>query len=54
MASAALGVLGVLLCALSPAWGARGYHRIALGSVLVGALLAGGAAFALVRPLLGH
>jgi hypothetical protein len=54
MASAALGVLGVLLCGLSPAWGARGYHRIALGSVLVGALLAGGAAFALLQPLAGR
>jgi hypothetical protein len=51
MASAALGVLGVLLCGLSPAWGARGYHRIALTSVLIGALLAGGAAFVLLQPL---
>jgi len=37
---AALGVLGVALCALSPAWGARGYHRVALGLVLGGAVLA--------------
>jgi hypothetical protein len=37
---AALGVLGVALCALSPAWGARGYHRVALGLVLAGAALA--------------
>jgi hypothetical protein len=37
---AALGVLGVVLCALSPAWGARGYHRVALGLVLMGATLA--------------
>ena len=37
---AALGVLGVALCALSPAWGAQGYHRAALGLVLTGAVLA--------------
>jgi hypothetical protein len=37
---AALGVLGVALCAVSPAWGARGYHRVALGLVLGGAALA--------------
>jgi len=40
MAIAALGVLGVLLCALSPAWGARGRHRMALGSIGLGAALA--------------
>jgi hypothetical protein len=37
---AALGVLGVALCALSPAWGARGYYRAAVGLVLGGAALA--------------
>lgn len=42
---AALGVLGVALCALSPAWGSRGYHRVALSLVL------GGAALALVAAL---
>ena len=37
---AALGVIGVALCALSPAWGARSYHRVAFGLVLGGAALA--------------
>jgi hypothetical protein len=40
MVVAGLGVLGVLLCGLSPAWGARGYHRMALASVGIGAMLA--------------
>jgi hypothetical protein len=37
---AALGVLGVALCALSPAWGARGHHGMALSLVGMGATLA--------------
>jgi hypothetical protein len=44
MALAALGVLGVLLCATSPAWGARGHHRLAAGHLVLGAALALGAA----------
>ena len=38
--AAAIGVLGVALCALSPAWGARGFHRTALASIALGALAA--------------
>ncbi len=41
MMAAALGVLGAVLCALSPAWGARGRHGLAI------AFIAGGAALAL-------
>lgn len=40
MAVAAMGMLGALLCALSPAWGARGYHRMAAGQLFAGAVLA--------------
>lgn len=40
MTLAALGVLGVVLCATSPAWGARGHHRLAIGHLVVGAGLA--------------
>ncbi len=40
MTMAALGVLGATLCALSPAWGARGYHATALAFVALGAVLA--------------
>ena len=40
MMMAALGVAGVLLCGTSPAWGARGYHRMALASIALGAALA--------------
>lgn len=48
MAAAALGMIGAALCALSPAWGARGYHRIAAGLAGVGALLALLAAVSLI------
>lgn len=41
---AALGVFGVALCAVSPAWGARGHHGMALALVGMGATLALGAA----------
>lgn len=37
---AALGILGAVLCAVSPAWGGRGYHGVALGCVGLGAALA--------------
>lgn len=37
---AALGVLGAALCALSPAWGARGHHRVAAALIALGATLA--------------
>ncbi len=37
---AVLGMLGALLCALSPAWGARGHHGMALGAAGLGAALA--------------
>ena len=40
MTTAALGMLGAMLCALSPAWGARGYHATALALVAFGAMLA--------------
>jgi hypothetical protein len=40
MRMAALGMLGALLCALSPALGARGHHRAAFGSIALGATLA--------------
>lgn len=40
MTTAALGMLGAMLCALSPAWGARGYHATALVLVALGAALA--------------
>ncbi|HWG79852.1 MAG TPA: hypothetical protein VN681_08765 [Stellaceae bacterium] len=46
--AAALGMIGAALCALSPAWGARGYHRVAAGSAALGALLALLAALSLV------
>lgn len=45
---AALGVLGVALCALSPAWGARGHHLAALGFILTGGTLALVAALSLL------
>jgi hypothetical protein len=45
---AALGILGVALCALSPAWGSRGYHRAALGLLLAGAAMALVAALSLL------
>jgi hypothetical protein len=48
MVMAALGVLGVLLCGMSPAWGARGYHRMALASIGLGAILALAAAIVVV------
>ncbi len=38
--AAAIGVLGVALCALSPAWGARGFHRVAAATIGLGAALA--------------
>ena len=48
---AALGVFGVALCALSPAWGARGRHGVALAFVGTGAALALAAAlFVLFAP----
>jgi hypothetical protein len=37
---AALGVVGAVLCAVSPAWGARGYHRTAASLIALGATLA--------------
>lgn len=37
---AALGIAGAALCALSPAWGARGYHAVAIGCIALGATLA--------------
>jgi TM2 domain-containing membrane protein YozV len=44
---AALRILGAALCALSPGWGARGYHRTALGCAFAGAALALAAALIL-------
>ncbi|HEX7970054.1 MAG TPA: hypothetical protein VF502_17655 [Stellaceae bacterium] len=38
--TAALGILGAVLCAVSPAWGARGRHGVALGCIGLGAALA--------------
>ena len=37
---AIIGIVGAVLCAVSPAWGARGRHGTALGLALVGAVLA--------------
>ncbi len=45
---AILGILGVVLCALSPAWGARGRHGVALSLAVAGAALALIAALSLV------
>jgi hypothetical protein len=45
---AILGILGAALCAISPAWGARGRHGAALGLALVGAVLALVAALSLI------
>ncbi len=35
-----LGMVGALLCAAGPAWGARGWHRTAVALIGSGALLA--------------
>ncbi len=43
-AVATLGILGAVLCALGPAWGARGYHGMALGTLGLGVALAFAAA----------
>ena len=40
MAMAALGMVGAMLCALGPAWGARGHHAPAIASIAAGAALA--------------